>query len=125
MICLDTNIIIELFKGNRVIGAELASQPTSSLCISAVVAAELYQGVLNGAELKRIEAGIARFVLLPTEAVIGANMLLLMRQFTLSHRLSFPDALIAATSLHYGLPLFTLNRKDFRYIPGLQLHEPA
>ncbi|MDQ2769225.1 MAG: PIN domain-containing protein [Bacteroidota bacterium] len=89
------------------------------------MAAELYQGALNGTGLKAIEAGIARFVLLPIEPAIGTTMLLLMRQFTLSHRLSFPDALIAATALHHGLPLFTLNRKDFRYIPGSQLHEPA
>lgn len=35
------------------------------------------------------------------------------------------DALIAATALHYNLPLYTLNKKDFRYIAGLRLHEPA
>lgn len=63
--------------------------------------------------------------LLPLQPAIGQQMRQLLDSYTLSHRLQFPDALIAATALHHGLPLFTLNRKDFRYIAGLQLHEPA
>ena len=46
-----------------------------------------------------------------------------MRQFALSHNATIPDMLIAATALQYGLPLYTLNVKDFRYIDGLVLHQ--
>jgi len=42
----------------------------------------------------------------------------------LSHKLSVPDALIAATALSNNTPLYTLNIKDFQFIPGLQLHKP-
>lgn len=38
--------------------------------------------------------------------------------------MNIPDALIAATALRHALPLFTLNVKDFRFIPGLQLYIP-
>ena len=34
------------------------------------------------------------------------------------------DALIAATAIFHNAELFTLNRKDFAYIPNLKLYEP-
>ncbi|MFC6224289.1 type II toxin-antitoxin system VapC family toxin [Hymenobacter artigasi] len=125
MILLDTNIIIEFFKQNSTVVAELHRLELSNLAVSVVVAAELYQGALNTAELKLIEKGVARFRHLPLLPEIGEQILDLLRQYALSHRLQFPDALIAATSLHHQIPLYTLNKKDFRYIAGLQLHEPA
>ena len=42
----------------------------------------------------------------------------------LSYKLSVPDALIAATALSQDIPLYTLNLKDFQFIPGLILHKP-
>ena len=46
-----------------------------------------------------------------------------MNSYALSHRLSVPDGLIAATALTEDLPLYTHNLKDFRYIAGLELHK--
>lgn len=40
------------------------------------------------------------------------------------YRLKLPDAIIAATALHLGLPLFTRNSKDFKNLPGLNLVNP-
>ena len=57
-------------------------------------------------------------------AAISQKFLELMEAYTLSHKLSIPDALIAATALIHQLELYTLNLKDFRYIPGLKLHQP-
>lgn len=48
-----------------------------------------------------------------------------METYSLSHKLSLPDALIAATALSHDVKLYTLNIKDFRFISGLQLHCPA
>jgi tRNA(fMet)-specific endonuclease VapC len=45
-----------------------------------------------------------------------------MTDFSLSHILSLPDAFIAATAIHYDISLYTLNKKDFRYIPDLKLY---
>jgi len=47
----------------------------------------------------------------------------LVKRYCLSHKLKLPDAQIAATALHYDAVLFTLNRKDFAYIPNLKLYE--
>jgi predicted nucleic acid-binding protein len=48
----------------------------------------------------------------------------LLEEYALSHKLSVPDALIAATALQHNLHLYTLNIKDFRFIAGLNLHKP-
>lgn len=82
-------------------------------------------GALNKAELRQIVAGLASLSTLPITPAISHDMLRLMEAYCLSNRLNLPDALIAATALHHNLPLYTLNRKDFRYIPNLHLYEPA
>lgn len=52
------------------------------------------------------------------------NILYELEAYSLSHKLSLPDALIAATALVHNLELYTLNTKDFRSIFGLQLYQP-
>ncbi len=52
------------------------------------------------------------------------KFLQLMEGYSLSHNLSIPDALIAATALEHMLELYTLNTKDFQFIPGLMLYHP-
>ena len=47
----------------------------------------------------------------------------LITLYAKSHGLLIPDALIAATALVLGLPLFTRNISDFKYIPGIELVE--
>lgn len=41
-----------------------------------------------------------------------------------NYRLKLPDAIIAATALHLGVPLITRNTRDFKDIPELQLINP-
>jgi predicted nucleic acid-binding protein len=48
-----------------------------------------------------------------------------MESYSLSHNLSLPDALIAATALVHNLELYTLNTKDFQFISNLKLYEPV
>jgi predicted nucleic acid-binding protein len=36
--------------------------------------------------------------------------------------LRLPDAIIAATAIYHNTELFTLNLKDFRYIPEIKLY---
>jgi len=45
----------------------------------------------------------------------------LVNQYTLSHNMTIYDAIIAATRLVYNLPLWTYNKKYFRYLQELKL----
>jgi predicted nucleic acid-binding protein len=45
-----------------------------------------------------------------------------MLRYSLSHKASVPDMLIAATALSHDVTLYTLNIKDFKFIPDLNLY---
>jgi predicted nucleic acid-binding protein len=45
----------------------------------------------------------------------------LVEQYCLSHKLDLEDALIAATAIVNDIKLYTLNTKDFIFIPSIQL----
>ena len=125
MILLDTNVVIEFFKGREPVRSALDSLPAADLAISHATHAEMVFGAFDKRELQRILAGLHTLVSLPITSSISHAALQLMEAYCLSNRLSLPDALIAATALHHSLPLYTLNRKDFRYIPNLNLYEPV
>ncbi len=125
MILCDTNILIEFYKNNQSITDELRAIGVANLAISVVTTAELYYGALDKAELRKIQNHLALLRQFPLTTTISDKFLELLEVFALSHKLSLPDALIAATAMTHNLPLYTLNLKDFRYIPKLQLYQPA
>ncbi|MBK7869911.1 MAG: type II toxin-antitoxin system VapC family toxin [Saprospiraceae bacterium] len=125
LVLCDTNIIIEFYKNNPAIVAALHQIGQENIAISVITAGELLYGALNKLELERISKDITHLHTLALNESIGTLALELLKHYTLSHKLSLPDALIAATALHYDIPLYTLNLKDFRPITGLSLYQPA
>lgn len=125
MILCDTNIMIEAFKGNTLITSNLVKIGMNQLAVSAITVAELYYGAFNKQELSQIKKHLLPLQQLPLNAQITTIFIDLMEKYSLSHNLTLPDALIAATAIHHDLPLYTLNIKDFRYMPFLNLHEVA
>ncbi len=122
MILCDTNILIEFYKNNQSITDELHIIRAENLAISVVTAAELYYGAFNKVELREIQKHLAILYQYPLTVTISRKFLDLMGMYTLSHSLSLPDALIAATAVTHNIKLYTLNLKDFRYIPNLKLY---
>ncbi len=125
MILCDTNVLIEFYKNNPQIVQELRQIGQGKLAISAITQAELFFGALNKAELRQIRKHLSLLRLLPIDVGISTRFLQLMEAYSLSHKLSIPDALIAATALEHDLELYTLNAKDFRFISNLKLYQPA
>ena len=93
------------------------------IAISAVTRAELYYGAINKTELIQIQKQLNLFQNFPIDQDISSQFIQLMAQYSLSHKLAIPDALIAATALVHNLNLYTLNTKDFRFIENLTLHK--
>jgi len=121
MIILDTNIIIELFKGNTETKELLENINEENFAISIITSMELYYGAINKRELNKIKKFLKSFYLLVINEEISKIALELIEKYSKSHGLEIPDALIAATSIYYDAPLLTYNKKDFKYIEGLQL----
>ncbi|TAG97303.1 MAG: type II toxin-antitoxin system VapC family toxin [Oscillatoriales cyanobacterium] len=124
MILCDTNVLIEFYKGNPAIVQELGRIGVARLAISVITQAELYYGALNKAELLRIQKHLNLLHNLPIDRQVSSQFIQLMAQYSLSHKLTIPDALIAATALVNDLELYTLNIKDFRFIENLRLYHP-
>lgn len=122
MVLCDTNILIEFYKNNPKITQELRQLGLSQLAISVITQAELYYGAFNKAELNSIKTHLSALHILPINPTISTGFLHLMETYSLSHKLSIPDALIAATALVNQIELYTLNTKDFHFITGLNLH---
>ncbi len=121
MIILDTNIIIELLKGNKETKELLEGINEKNFAISIITNMELYYGAINKRELNKIRKFLKSFDLLLINEEISRIALDLIEKYSKSHGLEIPDALIAATSIYYDISLLTYNKKDFRYIEGLRL----
>ncbi len=120
MTLLDTNILIEILKGNQNTVKAVESM-SERAAISAITVMELYYGALNKAELREIERFVALFHILHLNETISQTSIKLVHKYAKSHSLDIPDSIIAATAITCKCPLFTYNTKDFSYIEGLTL----
>jgi predicted nucleic acid-binding protein len=95
-----------------------------NVVLSAITKMELMLGATNKTDMARITKKLSRFNI----ALINNNITLqafnLLQTYRLSHGLSLPDSIIAATALIADLELFTYNTKDFKFISQLKLHTP-
>jgi tRNA(fMet)-specific endonuclease VapC len=122
MILCDTNILVEFYKNNTAIIQELLQIGSQNLAISIITRAELYYGAINKNELKRIQKHLDLLQNIPIARPISEQFIQLIANYSLNHKLTIPDALIAATALVHDLELYTLNIKDFRFIENLRLY---
>lgn len=122
MILIDTNILIEVYRNNTLIVESVIKIGQDNIAVSDITCAELYFGARNKKELQTIAKDLKKLEILSIESEISQKAVALIERYALSHKLSVPDALIAATAIYYNLPLYTLNTKDFIYIEALKLH---
>jgi predicted nucleic acid-binding protein len=124
MILCDTNILIELYRNNSAIVGILEAIGQNNIAISDVTRAELFVGALNKRELQTLRKDINQLSILPIRQEISLMSISLLEKYCLSHGLDFHDALIAATAIYHRLELFTLNTRDFVYIPDIRIYKP-
>ena len=119
IVFIDTNIVIEYLKDRADIVEAVDSFDT--VYISDVVIMELYQGARDKRELNYIKKEIMRFEVLTINQDIMTLARKILDRHTLSHNTKIMDALIASTVIMYRIELYTLNKKDFRYLKQIQL----
>lgn len=124
MILCDTNILVDALRSRQPVEAQFRQLLPGRVAISEMTVAELITGVRDKAELALLSKRLQVLEVVPITSTISAAALQLMFRYRLSNQLDFADALIAATALELDLPLFTLNRKHFHYLPGLTLYKP-
>lgn len=122
MILCDTNILVEFYKNNTNVIQEFRKIGYRHLAICPITKGELYFGALNKEELSKIKKHTALLQEVPLDFLISKKFLALMENYSLSHKLSLPDAIIAATAIVHNIRLYTFNTKDFKFINGLNLY---
>ena len=120
LVLCDTNIFIEFYREKEEIIENLKRIGSNNIALSAITAGELIYGALNKRELKTIRNDIEHLRVLPVNENISQAFIKLMFDYSLSHNLDMPDALIAATAIEFDIQIYTLNKKHFKYIDGFQ-----
>jgi predicted nucleic acid-binding protein len=123
MILCDTNIIIEVLKGKQKTIELVEKIGINQLTISSITEMELYFGAFNKTEMRLIQKYIRLLPIVHINNEISIKAVELIEKFATSHKLTIPDALIAATVINENYTLLTMNIKDFKFIPGLKLYE--
>lgn len=121
MVIFDTNILIELYRGNPAVKEEIQSFNASVFYVSSITVAEFLIGAKDKADFKRIEKQLSKYTPIPINTDITDIFTDQFKTYTLSHRPAIADTLIAATALYYHIPLYTFNKKHFQFIPGIEL----
>ena len=119
---VDSDILIDVSRNVREAIDYLRQKSEGfALVISSITQMELLIGCRNKAEQRQLEQFLRPFPIVPLSEVIADEAVDLLRRYRLSHGLLMPDALIAATARVNGIPLATMNQRDYRFIAGLQL----
>jgi predicted nucleic acid-binding protein len=112
MVCLDSCIVIDYVNGK----IEIHDTQKQELYMSTIVENEVIVGAKNKRELATINKAISAFPLLDIDQDIMNLSTKLLNEYALSHGMSIYDAIIASTCMIYNLPLWTYNKKDFRFL---------
>ena len=122
---IDTDVLIDAAR-NVDVAVEFVERQRRSLGIriSVVSAMELVAGSRNARELRTVTGFLAGVTVEPLSPAMSVAALRLMESHVLAHGLLIPDALIAATAIGIGLPLFTRNVRHFEMIASLDVRRP-
>ena len=126
MYALDTNTVLDYFRGRGDVEKNLLGVPPSEVALPAIVAYEVWVGVLGSQNAKRRQAQYEHFLatleILVFDAMVGRRAAEL--RYSLERRgegIGPMDTLIAATALAHNATLVTRNIREFNRIPGLKL----
>lgn len=111
-VLIDTDILIDFLRGGQEAVAFLDGLQ-APLLVSAITVAELFVGVRDEEDDRRLRAFLAAFEVIPVDdpvATVGGR---LRRRFGPSHGTGLADALIAASAQAAGARLAARNRRHF------------
>jgi len=117
-ILLDTDVLVDFFRGYSKAVAFINANSTR-IILSSIVIAELYAGIKGDAEQATLESFISLFRVIPVDAKIAKAGGLYRRDYGRSHSVGLADALLAASAEAENAELKTLNIKHYPMIKGL------
>lgn len=125
MFVLDTNTVLDYFRGKGRVAERLLAVAPSEIALPAVSAYEVWVGVLGSQNPKRrqeqFEAFLSVVEILPFDAEAATWAAQVRHNLERAGEAIGPlDTLIAATALSHGGILVTRNLREFSRVPGLK-----
>ncbi len=117
-ILLDTDVLIDFFRGNNKASAFIGTH-SNRIILSSIVVAELYAGVRGDAEQSALENFISLFKVIPVNTELAKLGGLYKRDYGKSHGIGLADAILAATAEVEDADLKTFNTKHYPMIKNL------
>ena len=118
MYALDTNTVLDYFRGRGGVAKSLLAVPPSEVALPAIVVYEVWIGVLGSHNAARRQSQYERF--LATVEVLAFNSAVGRRAAELRHALERRgegigpmDTLVAATAIAHNATLVTRNVHEF------------
>ena len=126
MHALDTNTVLDFFRGKGKVASNLLALPPSEIALPAIVAYEVWVGVLGSQSAKRRQAQYEQFIatieVLPFDADVSRRAAEIRHGLEKRGEGIGPlDTLIAATALANNATLVTRNMREFRKVPALKV----
>ena len=122
MIICDTNIFINLFRGQEKTKMALNKIGNDNIAFSIITYAEIIYGTPK-TKLLPIKSFFDQLTLIDLDTDISKLFKGLVLSYSFSHKVGIPDTLIAATAISQGMALYTENKKDFDFIPGIKFYK--
>lgn len=118
---IDTDVLIWYLRGDE--KARRAVEHAGRFSMSVVTYMELVQGMRNKQELAQFRRSLRTWDarILYIDETISAKAMLYVEEHFLGHSLQIADALVAATAVQCGEPLFTANARHYKVIRELSL----
>ena len=116
---LDTDVLVDFFRGHRNAVAFINSNNTR-IILSSIVVAELYAGVRGDSEQTALQDLISLFLVVPVNVEIAKAAGLYKRNYGKSHGVGLADAIMAATAEAENADLKTLNTKHYPMLKNLK-----
>ena len=115
---IDTDVLIDVSKGNK--SAFLFLSGLENASVSIINSMELIVGARNNSEKNEIEKFLSQYNFIYISERVCSLAYNLLKKFSLTHGLTIPDSLIAATAISNNLNLVTKNEKHFKNIENLK-----
>ena len=128
MYCLDTNIIIDLWRNDSFVREKLSTLSSEELCIASITLCELYQGAYLSTDSQydlQLIASLLQsvtFIDFNPEAcnLYGQDYAFLQNIGKMTQE---SDLMIASIAKAHGATVVTRNKKHFANIRGLKVEE--
>ena len=123
---LDTNVVIQILRGDKAIIKQVYEIGIDNCCISEITIAELYYGAVKGnrkSNFDDIDIIRRMFQIIPIYDSFEQLARIRLELKNQGKLIDAYDMMIGATAVYYGFTLVTHNTKHYINIPDILLED--